>query len=129
MADLYRTMRMASGCPEVGSRSNCLGVRVGGEFPDVFPDENGNIHPGDGKGLSLTPDPSTLAPHLKPKWLGGGSRFPLWKVTSTDITEPLSLRSTSSTHEIIEPAYTMHVDVFQQRLSDTRDSWKEVTSL
>src|SRR6478672_7615160 len=61
-------MWASAGRPKIGTEPNCLGTRVGTDRPDIVPDADGTVRPGTG-GLSVSPAPDRLPPHLIPKRL------------------------------------------------------------
>jgi hypothetical protein len=89
-----------------------------------------------GEGLSVAPDWRSLPPFKIPKrlrhlakdargkdalfcWVMGTGPF-----AAAEVQEGLRLHPDSSTHGVLEPACTMHIDEFQRRLGGTRDAWE-----
>jgi hypothetical protein len=124
---LFRAMRRGDGgAPQCGSAGNHLGIRPGFDIP-TSPDEL--VHPGMG-GMSVTPDdPARLPPHVRPSWLGGQGKLPVFALDFAGIGAPLGLRldpKHPERHAFVEPTMMMTVDEYQAALCSTRASWREV---
>ncbi len=124
---LFRAMRRGDGgAPQCGSAGNHLGIRPGIDIPKS-PDEL--VHPGTG-GMSVTPDdPARLPPHVRPPWLGGQGKLPVFALDFAAIGALLGVRldpKHPERHAFVEPAMMMTVDEYQAALCSTRASWREV---
>jgi hypothetical protein len=125
---LFRAMRRVDGgAPPCGSVANQLGIRPGIDIP-IAPDKR--VHPGTG-GMSVTPDdPARLPPHVRPLWLGGQGKLPVFALDLAVIAAPLGVRldpKHPERHAFVEPAMMMTVDEYQAALCSTRAFWSEVS--
>ncbi len=133
---VFRSMYVGDDGPKVGATRCCLGVRPD---IDVKPDDNGNVHPQRGKGLSVCPSIVDLPAVLIPKRLKaqypkavGDDRLVLWKLgTGPFVEEPilpelptLVLRPDKPGHGTISPHEVMALAAFQLTLAATRPFWQ-----
>jgi RHS repeat-associated protein len=126
---LYRAMREHNGMPEIGRSARSLGVRVKNS-PDGRGDilaVNGMVRPGTG-GMSVAPlTPHNLPPFRRPVQFGGTCKDPAWVINLEQLTDPrLTYRQDSLTHGMIEPAYEMPLEEYEQALADTAPLWQKV---
>jgi len=124
---LFRAMRKGDGgLPPCGSAANQLGVRPGMHIPNT-PAEL--VHPGTG-GMSVTPDdPARLPPHVRPRWLGGQGKLPVFQLDFAALAPPLGVRldpKHPERHAFVEPVSMMTVNEYQAALCSTRALWSEV---
>jgi hypothetical protein len=124
---LFRAMRKGEeGFPSCGSGSSQLGVRPGADIPNG-PDEL--VHPGTG-GMSVTPDdPARLPPHVRPRWLGGQGKLPVFQLEFAALAPPLGVRldpKHPERHAFVEPVSTMALNEYQAALCSTQALWREV---
>jgi hypothetical protein len=78
---------LALQAPMTKPSSNWLEGRI--DIPNR-PDER--VHPGTG-GMSVTPDdPARLLPHVRPRWLGGQGKLPVFALDFGLIAAPLGVR-------------------------------------
>ncbi len=132
--DDYRGMRSTpEGKPQVGDSARELGVRVGGDNPDVEVDENGMIDPNkpmkhNGKlpGMSVAPDPYVLASHRRPPEFGGTGKDPVWSIDTDKLGPDLKYTQDSETHGLIQPSDTMALEDYRAALANTQDDWTKV---
>jgi RHS repeat-associated protein len=124
---LYRSMINDNGKPKIEPRKRALGATIGGKNPDIVPDENGMVYPGQG-GMSTSPDtPWNLVEPRRPAAFGGKGKDPVWSIGSDELPEGLNPIRDKPTHVTIEPAWPMHIDDFQSLLASTQNLWKLVT--
>jgi hypothetical protein len=101
-----------------------LGVRPEIDIPV---DEDGYVGP-DEDGMSVAQDSAEhLEAHRRPRWLGGESDDPLWRIEEEDIGDALNYRLDEPPpgHGVIEPAWRMLLDDYEIALAETRDAWTE----
>lgn len=123
---LFRAMKADGDKPAVEPSARGLGVRVGGPYPDVVLDADGNAEPG--QGMSVAPeDPMFLKQHRRPEELGGTGPDPVWEIDDDVIVDPLHYLQQSGTHGVIEPSTPTHITAFQANLASTRDCWGRTT--
>ena len=117
---VYRAMREApDGGPLIGPTARTLGAR-----PQVdVPVAGGLVRPNTG-GMSTAPDrPDNLHPLRRPPRYGGSGKDPVWVFDLAHLGKDLQFRQDSPTHGMIEPAVTLLLAEYQQRLADTRPFW------
>lgn len=134
MPNLYRSMRKLDDKPEVCDVVDCLGVRVEGEHPDVFPEVDGQIVPGAG-GMSVSVHDSRAIPRWRlPQRFGGENKNPLctlWVMSADGLHADLvhredEPRDDGAIHAQVEPRQPMQLVNFQTCLRSTQDVWTEV---
>jgi hypothetical protein len=138
MSSIIRSMLRDIDGPIVGSDSNMLGVRIPPHpQADVHPDSAGNVH-ARGGGLSVNEDWKRMHLNHIParfsnivKKARGSDKKSLWRLgevpfSNGQITEELELRITGANHGLIEPAKSMQIGEFQQRLGETKPLWSEL---
>jgi hypothetical protein len=83
------------------------------------------------RGMSVTPDdPAWLPPHVRPRWLGGVGKLPVFSLDFAVIGAPLRVRldpNHPDRHAFVEPASMMTVDEYQAALCSTRALVSEVS--
>lgn len=132
---IYRVMTRDGDKPKVGPTARTLGVRVPpNPYSDIMVNADGTVEPGSG-GMSVSPDVESLPKErvsprynrMKPNahghyddvcWRMGDGLF-----ADAAISDRLVLRIDSSDHGVVEPAYRMPLDEFQQALAASRDDW------
>lgn len=137
---VYRIMFADGDGPLVGADANRLGVRVGGNRPDISVEPDGTVYPGTG-GLSVSPNMQRLPPHLIPKRLrpifpgarGSNSKPTLipWHMGEGEfaagpVSDELELRPDPrypDAHGLIEPARATSLPAYQAALAATRPLW------
>jgi hypothetical protein len=92
-----------------------------------FDEEEGTVEPGTG-GVSVSPDsPEYLPVMFRPPELGGECQDPCWCLEDSDLSEGIVYRDDpgidGTPHGLLEPAVTMRLDVFQDLVAETRESW------
>lgn len=124
---LFRPMREEHGQPRIAP--NGLGVRLPEDGPqyggvvDIYPDDEGAVHPESG-GMSVTlDDPFEIPPHRRPASLGGDGDWPLWRILSDDLPERLATRNDRDFHGLVEPSQQMSADEYVQSLESTQPKW------
>ncbi|MGS0688321.1 SpvB/TcaC N-terminal domain-containing protein [Nakamurella sp. GG22] len=124
---LYRGMtETAMGTPQVGSSARQLGVRSGPGPGTDIPVVGGSVKPGTG-GMSVSPDtPANLPPHRRPPELGGTGKDPVWKIEESELGTELRFNQDSPTHGLIEPAYEMTLDAYNNALASLQSLWKKL---
>lgn len=74
--------------------------------------------------MSVTPDdPMQLPLHRKPPSLNGTGYDPVWKLSSSDIPDKLTLRATRPTHCLVEPKEQMMLNEYVAQLATTQPDW------
>ena len=111
----------------VGRSARALGVRVDGPFTDITVDSTGRVVPGRG-GMSVTvDDPTQMPPARRPKWLGHGlSEDPLFRVSTTQLGDGLTVRIDRGAHGLVEPDEARLLAEYEGLLAATRERWLRV---
>lgn len=119
---LYRTMAENNAVPACRDSASGLGVRVS----DVTFNDDGEVLPGGG-GMSVTPDdPRDMPPRLRPEYLGGTGKHPLWRVVDSKLPTTLQFRQDDENHGVVEPASPMTLETCRKQLCDTAPLWEAV---
>jgi hypothetical protein len=124
---LFRGMKSSGGAPQIERSARGLGVRVGpAQYPpDVTPDADGVVHPG--QGMSVAPDdPMSLEPHRRPREHGGRGADPVWEIEEDSLPSSLRFVADSVTHGVIEPASPMSLESYEAALASTAPQWSLV---
>jgi hypothetical protein len=127
---LFRDMDVEGNVPMVGPYNFTLGVRTD-EPPLDIEVRDGLVQPEPegrkGRGMSVAPDdPQNLSTRHRPPVLDGTGSFPVWSISSGDLGPRLHYRPTSPTHGVIEPAYRMPLDEYEEAIEVTRTRWTRV---
>lgn len=127
---LYRDMAPEGNSPLVGPYNFALGVRTD-EPPIDISVRDGYVEPAPdgarGRGMSVAPDePRNLTQRHRPPELDGTGAYPIWCISRRDLGSRLRYRATSPTHGVIEPAYRMTLDDYEEALEGTRRYWTRV---
>jgi len=116
MPTVYRAMTASpDGYPRTGNTVRDLGVRSDGDFRDVIPDDEGNVHPDNG-GMSVNPRVEDIPP-----WLG--KRSPVWSFDTELLPRSLKYRQDKADHGLIEPGESMPLERYRETLAETREDW------
>ena len=124
---LYRTMQKGEdGLPVIGPTARTLGVRTEGKKLHIFPDSNGNVHPGI-YGMSVAPDtPHNLPKHRKPRALGGTSPDPLWSISENQLGPDLRYHQDVPDHGTVQPSgRDTPLSDYEDALGATQEQWTE----
>jgi hypothetical protein len=74
--------------------------------------------------MSVAPDrPENLHQLRRPPQYGGSGKDPIWALDLGRLGADLQFRQDSPTHGLLEPATTLLLAEYQQRLSDTKPFW------
>jgi hypothetical protein len=135
---IYRVMMRDGDTPKVGPTARTLGVRVPpNPYFDILVNADGTVEPGSG-GMSVSPDVQSLpkervSPRYKSTKPNAHGHYDddCWRMgdgpfADANISDRLVLRVDSSDHGVIEPAYRMSLDEYQQALAATQDDWVAV---
>jgi hypothetical protein len=127
---LYRDMAVEGNGPLVGPYNFALGVRTDAPPIDIAVGD-GCVEPAPrgarGRGMSVAPEePRNLTQRHRPPELDGTGTYPIWCISSRDLGSRLRYRATSPTHGVIEPAYRMTLDDYEEALEVTRTHWTRV---
>lgn len=112
----------------LGRSARTLGVRVDGPHADVALDALGRVVPGQG-GMSATVDEAArMPPARRPKWLGHGlSEDPLFRSTSAELGEGLTVRIDRGARALVEPVRLRPLEEFEELLAASRERWLRIT--
>jgi hypothetical protein len=112
------------GTPIIDRTARTLGVRTGGQIPDIVVSASGLVLPETG-GMSVSPPPpENLPEHRRPDEYGGIGRDPVWELDTDYLPPELVYRPDPKDpyrHGFIEPAAPMHLDEYETLL---RMSWR-----
>lgn len=119
----------------IGVESNMLGVREPPHrLADVSVDSSDTVGP-DGKGLSVSPDLSSMPPFLVPERLRnvrrgarGNNALRVFRLgdgafARAPVGVDLELWPDSEKHGVLQPSRRMALRHFQQALGETQSSW------
>jgi hypothetical protein len=111
------------GYPREGASARRLGVRD----TDITADDEFEVEPLSG-GISVSPNaPENLPRHRRPPEYGGTGKDPVWMIDSDELPEGLTYTPDDrdpDTHGFIEPTERMRFDVYEDLISETRNSWR-----
>lgn len=119
----YRGMRKESdNLPEIGEKSNLLGVRIIGENADIKIEQS-YVYPSTG-GMSVSNNPDRLPQHIKFGIKKG--EFYLFEINEEDLPELLIAQSDTKQHWhfLIEPRCPMLYGTYKGAIEETRSKWK-----
>jgi hypothetical protein len=103
-----------------------LGVR---SLIDIPVDEDGMVEPETG-GMSVSPEsPEHLPVHRRSESFGGTGPDPVWEISDEELGEGLIYREDyveSLPHGLVEPAWRMRLDEYEDLLGATRTLWRRL---
>lgn len=113
--------------PQINDTARALGVRVGGERPDVVVAASGVVLSERGGMSASPPPPENLAEHRRPEEYGGFGKDPVWELETDSLPSGLTYRldpKDPSGHGFIEPSEPMQLDAYKALLSETKSLWE-----
>jgi len=131
---LYRTMKPdEDGLPIVGPSKTMLGATTSGAKPDIMPDNNGMVGPGN-EGMSVSTDPYDMEDYRRPPEFDGKAKGQqMYSIDEGDLGPDLSFEQVGTnahpSHGVIVPAYPMPVEQYQAAIAATRSFWRPVTPI
>ena len=127
MRVLRAMMADEDGKPKIDNTARTLGVRIGGQRPDIVVAASGFVLPETG-GMSVSPPPpENLPEHRRPDEYGGIGRDPVWELNIDYLPPELVYRPDPLDpyrHGFVEPAVPMRLDEYKKFLRMTQTLWR-----